>query len=438
MPNVGYKSPVKVTTAGPITLSGPQTVNSVAVAAGDRVLVMHQADTTQNGVWCVQAGAWTRAVDFDDRDDVVNGVQVLDTNSGNVYRANFTAPFIPDTTTITFSVISIDTIQWGDITGTVSSQADLQTALDGKSNTGHTHLEADITDLGNYIEASGVTYENLSANGDIGTGAAQVSQGDHGHAQLHNQSHAMTGASDHTATNWRLFHSNGSGSIVELALGALGTAFQGGGASAAPLFSDDLRLAEKANVNDPTAGYGRFWVKNDSPNGPMFTDDTDDDTPLDRIVLSTSQATTSGTSIDFTSIPAWVKRITIEFHGVSTDGSSHILVQLGDSGGVETTGYLGSASSVSGSVSTSNYTAGFGVRNTNAATVLHGHVFITLEEGSNNDWVASGILAFSNTNDMTITAGSKSLSETLDRVRITTTNGTDAFDAGSINILYEG
>lgn len=120
----------------------------------------------------------------------------------------------------------------------------LQTALDSK------------------IGATGVTYENLNANGDVGTGAEQVAAGDHGHAQLHNQSHAITSTSDHTATNWRVFHSNDSGQVVEIALGAAGTLLTSNGASSAPSFQAVAvptgMIASFAGPAAPTA-----WLKCD-------------------------------------------------------------------------------------------------------------------------------------------------------------------------------
>ena len=101
-----------------------------------------------------------------------------------------------------------------------------------------------------FIIAGDVTYTNLNANGDVGTGATQVAFGNHGHAQLHDRSHAVTGTSDHTATNWRLFHSNGAGQVVEIALGADNTYLKSAGASAAPGF-EALDISEDTS---PTLG----------------------------------------------------------------------------------------------------------------------------------------------------------------------------------------
>ena len=155
-----------------------------------------------------------------------------------------------------------------------------------------------------------------------------------------------------------------------------------------------------------------------------------------NIVSGTAQASTSGTSIDFTGIPSWVKRITVMFSGVSLSGSSQFLIQLGDSGGIETTGYSGGGFRTSSStVAGGNSTAGFYFANTTAATVFSG--MITITNLSANTWVAMGLLGGDVTEVVDATAGGKTLSATLDRVRITTVNGTDTFDAGSINILYE-
>ena len=153
-------------------------------------------------------------------------------------------------------------------------------------------------------------------------------------------------------------------------------------------------------------------------------------------VSGTEQATTSGTSKDFTSIPSWAKIITVQFIGVSVDASSDIIVQIGDSGGIETTGYLGAA--WTSNTNNQNYTDGFSPAAViNAATVIHGTMTISLENGTANTWVASSQVAFSDSASMSFGSGSKSLSAALDRVRITTQGGTANFDAGSINILYE-
>jgi hypothetical protein len=150
------------------------------------------------------------------------------------------------------------------------------------------------------------------------------------------------------------------------------------------------------------------------------------------ITSGTAQASTSGTSIDFTSIPSWVKRITVMFNGVSTSGTSNYLIQIG-SGSVTTSGYVSIAQQ---SASAATSTAGFIVTQViTAANNLYGFVVINLISGTT--YVESGNTGTAGGAVFNSSGGSPALSSTLDRVRITTVNGTDTFDAGSINILYE-
>ena len=158
-----------------------------------------------------------------------------------------------------------------------------------------------------------------------------------------------------------------------------------------------------------------------------------------NIVSGTAVASTSGTSIDFTSIPSWVKRVTMLFSGVSTNGTSLPQIQLGTSSGAETTGY----SAISTLVTTANNTTrgatattGFIlVYSTAAASTFSGSVVFTLL-GSNAWTCVGGLFDAPDVSNISM-SGVKTLASTLDRVRLTTVNGTDTFDAGSINILYE-
>ena len=153
---------------------------------------------------------------------------------------------------------------------------------------------------------------------------------------------------------------------------------------------------------------------------------------------ATAVPSTSGTSIDFTSIPSWVKRITVMFSGISTSGTSNIQLQLGDAGGFETSGYNGAMSRMgAAAVATSQYpTTGFLlVNDLLAADVLSG-VFILPLIGS-NIWCGTHQLSEHASTASFSGSGTKTLSDTLTQVRITTVNGTDTFDAGTINILYE-
>jgi len=155
--------------------------------------------------------------------------------------------------------------------------------------------------------------------------------------------------------------------------------------------------------------------------------------------LATAQNSTSGTSIDFTGIPSWARRITVMFSGVSTNGSSNSLIQLG-AGSVTTTGYTSGsariATAISNNTAGSASTAGFVISRNGATDVLSGSMQINLV--SANTWVSSHALNNSGVSVAISGGGAVSLSGALDRIRITTANGTDTFDAGTINIAYEG
>ena len=158
---------------------------------------------------------------------------------------------------------------------------------------------------------------------------------------------------------------------------------------------------------------------------------------LNRLTSDTAKASTSGTTVDFTSIPSWVKRITVMFNGVSTNGSSDVIIQLGDSGGFEATGYLGSTGETfTTGAGSSQFTTGIGVsRGTTSIAVRHGLVTIALM--GSNLWAAGVSTSRSDVATAYSGASNKTLSDTLTQIRITTVNGTDTFDAGSINIMYE-
>lgn len=158
------------------------------------------------------------------------------------------------------------------------------------------------------------------------------------------------------------------------------------------------------------------------------------------LTSGTAVASTSGTSIDFTGIPSWVKRVTCMFNGVSASGTSAPMIQLGTSGGVVTSGYSNNIALIT---NVNNTTRGAANTNGIAITWTSGQnnysyngsvVFVTT---GSNSWVASGVVNNTPGIETIMTAGQISLGATLDRVRFTMINGTDTFDAGSVNILYE-
>ncbi len=169
-------------------------------------------------------------------------------------------------------------------------------------------------------------------------------------------------------------------------------------------------------------------------NGQFFgTDSNNSRAQMQRIVRGTA-VTASGTSVNFTDIPAWVERITVMFSGVSGSGTSNFLLQIGDAGGIENTGYSGGSFNAG---ATANSTAGFDLTAQNLAAQVWGGS-ITLTNLSGNIWCQSGVISGQSGGYIGASGGAKELSATLDRVRITTVNGIDTFDAGTINLLLEG
>ena len=192
-----------------------------------------------------------------------------------------------------------------------------------------------------------------------------------------------------------------------------------------------LALTSNTLVGTPGAGQIEY-------NGQFFgTDSNASRAQLQRITAATAVASTSGTSISFTSLPSWIKRITVMLNAVSSNGSSIYLVQLGTGGTATTTGYLTSATQLGGGAVTSFYTTGFGISHSASNQVWSGH--FTLTNISGNIWVGSGTSASQTGSALTSpSAGNITLGGVLDMVRFTTVNGTDVFNAGSVNILYEG
>jgi len=155
------------------------------------------------------------------------------------------------------------------------------------------------------------------------------------------------------------------------------------------------------------------------------------------ITSGTAQASTSGTSIDFTGIPSWVKRITVMFNGVSASGTALVIVQIGSTT-FTTSGYLSSGSQSGGSNQVTGLSATTGFLTTaggNASNIATGATTLTNITG--NTWISSASMGFTNTTFGGVAGGTVAISGVLDRVRITTVGGTNTFDAGSINILYE-
>lgn len=198
------------------------------------------------------------------------------------------------------------------------------------------------------------------------------------------------------------------------------------------LQSTNLKHASSATNNIILDASGNTAIQGTLQVGGLATN-------IYPLVSGTSQASTSGTSIDFTGIPSWVRRITVTFDSVSFNGSDGASLQLGDSGGIETSGYTGVIGVVTGTSSgTAGSWPGSGIPVIYAGTAAGDNCsgVIHLMNQSGNKWNASGIVARNGTVQIFNTQGWKTLSDTLDRIRFRV-DGASSFDAGSINIMYE-
>lgn len=162
----------------------------------------------------------------------------------------------------------------------------------------------------------------------------------------------------------------------------------------------------------------------------------------DLPVMGTSQSTASGTAWDFTGLPSWASLIIGGISNFSTNGTSNVLIQIGDSGGIENTDYLGAAAGVvnAGATDAGNHSTGFVLsRNHAGASMRHGLFILLKIDTATNTWVFMQGIGGSDSTRTIVGGGSKALSGTLDRVRLTTVSGDTGDGAGGLfNIWYFG
>jgi len=196
-----------------------------------------------------------------------------------------------------------------------------------------------------------------------------------------------------------------------------------------------LVLTSDTLIGTPAAGNLEY-------NGQFYgTDSNASRAQMQRITQGTAVASTSGTSISFTSIPSWCKRVTMILSGVSVTGTQVMQVQLGTGGVATTSGYAATAGVVvtANVTSVNTITTGFAFNNSGgggATQTWSGLVNLVLLTG--NTWVCSARVVDTTNARLGSGGGVISLSGVLDNVRLTTVGGTDTFDAGTINIMYEG
>lgn len=248
----------------------------------------------------------------------------------------------------------------------------------------------------------------LRADGSGGVAAATAAQivAVIGSLAVANAAHADTANSATTAGS--------AGTAAAISDGAVSTA--------AKIAANIITLAKLARTG--TAGKPLL-------SGGAGADFYVGDFPADSLTSGTPVNTTSGTAIDFTGIPSWAKRVTLLLNGFSTNGVSHYLVQVG-SGAMQTTGY--SSTGDNGGLAFSS-SAGFGIVAGAAGYTISGALTISLL--GDNTYISDHVFGRTDAPYANRGGGTVTLSGVLDRIRLTTVNGTDLFDAGSANILFE-
>jgi hypothetical protein len=157
---------------------------------------------------------------------------------------------------------------------------------------------------------------------------------------------------------------------------------------------------------------------------------------IEPLVSATAQ-TASGTSVDFTGIPSWAKRITVMFAGLSTNGTSGLIIQFGINGTWLTSGYAGASDDMGSTVNPTSFTTGFGMGDNPASTAATRHGQYTFSKLSDTVWVGVVVGAYSSSSAIIAGGGSLTLSGIADSIRVTSAGGINTFDAGTVNIMYE-
>lgn len=452
-----HKGPCRVATTVNVTLSGVQVIDGVTVESEDRVLVKDQTNTSQNAIYIVKSAEWELALDFDQRDHVVQGTRVF-INQGTVnalteWYVTTTGRPIPGRQAISFSQLSDGNALAEHLADSNGAHAASAIAFSPAGSIGATNAQAAIEELDSETTAALAIKQPLDAdltaiaaltptdgNIIVGAGANWVAESGAtartslglGTGDSPEFASVNVGATDTTVTR------TGAGDIAVEGNGiyrAGGTdvpvADGGSGRSSATAFAVLCGGTTTTNPHQSIAGVGasgEVLTSNGAGALPTFQ------AAAGGIVARTAQATSTGTAFDFDVIPAGVKRVSVLFDEVSLSGTGQILVQIGDAAGIASTGYVSGASiNVSSVVSQAASAIGFNINPNNADRFVSG--IMTIANLTGNVWVASH--ACGDDVPMALVGGGrKTLSDTLDRVRITRST-TDIFDNGQVNIFYE-
>ena len=326
---------------------------------------------------------------------------------------------------------------------TIADVSGLSTALAGKSGTGHTHIRADITDLVSATAAvQGIVELATNAETLTGTDTVRAATPD-SVAALWEQGLNIASAATITIGDGGYFVVTGTTAItaINITAGRIGRLFRLRFVAALTLTHNatSLILPGGANITTAVGDHALFVVRSggvecvdyhradgralvsSGNGGPLFT---------------ASTPSTSGTAIDFVGIPATVNKITIQFSSVSINATVNIVIRGGTASGIESSGYQGAISLATPVMSVASVASGFIVSPTGIPHDFHGHITLVRRPGTNL-WTAVGTFSRGTLNEIILIAGSKTFAGVLDRIQVTSANGTSAFNGGVISVIGE-
>ena len=195
-------------------------------------------------------------------------------------------------------------------------------------------------------------------------------------------------------------------------------------------------ITEGAAAGTDVAGNGQIWVKSDTPSSLYHTDDAGNDLRMGGFMVTAEVATTSGNSVAVTGLPVGIRNIAVFLQDVSSTGSNEFALQVSTGTTFATSGYK--AASWNGANVDARATGLMLTYGVAAGETRDGAIRLALADVTNNTWVSTGLLnQGSSSSLMNGSSGTKSLSGALTQIRITTVGGSDTFDAGSINLMYQ-
>ena len=399
------------------TSDGNETTITVADPTADRTITF--PNVTGNVVTTGDSGTVTSAMIADGaivNADINASAAIVDTKLATIA----TAGKVSNSATTATNANTASAIVARDASGNFAAGTITANLTGTASNvTTNADLTGDVTSVGNATAIAAGVIVNANINASAGIALSKLATG----ALPTAITVASANIVDGTIVNADI---NASAAIVDTKLATIATA---GKVSNSATTATNANTASAIVARD---GSGNFTA------GTITAALTGTASGNSRLVRGTSVASTSGASITFTSLPTWVRKLTMMINGVSTNGTADILLRLSTGGVFASSGYVSNMQGVQGGVATTGVSnlVGFVISQSAADAVATGTYQFVNNDG--NGWIGTGVFAKEQATVGAFGAGRVTLGGTLDGIQIVTANGSDTFDAGSVNIIYEG